>query len=616
MWPVWGHHSRNPRDQQSRMYSPFWPNPGIPIIANRLPATVVVNHYHLYGGQQQLQQASLSPANLKYTNSELADNSFDCNGIVHQDAPKVSLVEDSPVVVKWGTVENSSLCVNTSKRPKSTLTKIVKKAKLLVQGTKYSDKGFTTSLSSAKEAMIPGKRIIARRRTWSSETRGFGDWMVYRREDDNDDSLQFVMRRGGVIEFFPALVDNIVDVHNEMLDVEEFRQYSVRDCANEPRVHVLFSSTTAGEGGYQYGKVKMANHPLQSLPVISDVAAKLASEFKLENSEWNIGCNLILYRNGKDSISWHADDTQGEDVVLSLTVESPPDPRTICFQPANTMELQMGDEQIELYPIAGDAYSMDGIVQAGYVHAMLKVTEATQIEAGKRMSIIFRNGIPKKCDADSGRKVDSLAAPCPTAQYTFGAMGLIEGECYSKDFLFNGKAHQNAFGNVDGNKNVGCPSVFVCNLSHERDEDHFQFLTYVAGDDSRPLALLRSLKDRKPIRVFRSSAGSRQKGLYFPENPLQVVYRYDGLYYIIAARDRHGEIGESKDARVFYMVRAKPPDEMELLYEKYPSAGMSLWDGEQRIRVFSTKPSERLHEKVQPWDIQLFHDWNPLRCTV
>jgi hypothetical protein len=96
---------------------------------------------------------------------------------------------------------------------------------------------------------------------------------------------------------------------------------------------------------------------------------------------------------------------------------------------------------------------------------------------------------------------------------------------------------------------------------------------------------------------------------------LPQVICVDGVEFI-AARDYVGEIGQSKDARVFYMVRAEPPDEMELLYETYPSAGISLWDGEQRIHVFSTKPSESLHEKVQPWDIQLFHDWNPLRSTV
>ncbi len=79
-----------------------------------------------------------------------------------------------------------------------------------------------------------------------------------------------------------------------------------------------------------------------------------------------------MYHDGKDSIHWHADDTQGKDVVLSLTVDGPvADARTICFHPATTM-LKTGDEQLELYPIPGDGYSMDGNVQASNIHAMLK----------------------------------------------------------------------------------------------------------------------------------------------------------------------------------------------------------------------------------------------------
>jgi hypothetical protein len=33
--------------------------------------------------------------------------------------------------------------------------------------------------------------------------------------------------------------------------------------------------------------------------------------------------------------------------------------RTVCFQPSIKQALCNGDEQIELFPIAGDAYQMD-----------------------------------------------------------------------------------------------------------------------------------------------------------------------------------------------------------------------------------------------------------------
>lgn len=147
----------------------------------------------------------------------------------------------------------------------------------------------------------------------------------------------------------------------------------------------MFSSNDPDEGGYKYGRVTLESHPLNSLPVISKVADNLAFRFHTENNVWNIGCHLVVYRDGKDSINWHADDTQGEDLVVSLTVESPTDARTICFQPANSVPLQEGDAQIELFPLAGDAYSMDGVVQHGYVHAMLKMRHGSD---GRRMTII------------------------------------------------------------------------------------------------------------------------------------------------------------------------------------------------------------------------------------
>jgi hypothetical protein len=113
--------------------------------------------------------------------------------------------------------------------------------------------------------------------------------------------------------------------------------------------------------------------------VICGVAEDLAFTFGLLNNHCNVGCHLILYRDGKDSNHWHdADDTQGEDVVISLTMDGPlADARTICFQPATRM-IKTGNEQLELYPIPGDRYSMDGNVQASYVHAMLKYIAITR----------------------------------------------------------------------------------------------------------------------------------------------------------------------------------------------------------------------------------------------
>jgi hypothetical protein len=329
----------------------------------------------------------------------------------------------------------------------------------------YSNTDFTSLLSMTGATAMAGKRVVPRSRMWSATSNSFGAWTTHRTKTNstspNNDSINFVLRRGGVIKFFPNLVGEVEKVKKEMLSQTTYKQYKVRECGNEPRLHAWYCSASKA-GGYGYGRVKMASHPLESLPVICGVEEDLASKFGLLNNHWSVGCHLILYRYSQDSIHWHADDTQGEDVVLSLTVDGPlADARTICFQLATTM-LKTGDEQLELYPIPGDGYSMDGNVQASYIHAMLK-TKPSHVATTGRMAIAFRNGIHKMYN-DNGSSVTSLTAPVRTNHYVFGNMcdKLEEGKCYSRDFLFNSQAHRNGYGNIAGNKEIGCASLIVC----------------------------------------------------------------------------------------------------------------------------------------------------------
>ena len=260
---------------------------------------------------------------------------------------------------------------------------------------------------------------------------------------------------------------------------------------------------------------------------------------------------------------------------------------------------------------------MDAGVQAGYVHAMLKTKKAL-IQDGKRMAIIFRNGIvkPHLQSQDNGKLVENLDPPPPSPEYIFGGMRKIlkEGICYSRGHLGNVGGHQNAGGNIDGNQDVGCPSIAVCTMDRDWDADHFQFLTYETGDHSRHLALLTSFCESKPIGVFRCSKGNRELGKYFPVSP-KSVYRYDGLYYIVAAKSRNGkDMKRSKssgDARVFYLVRAEPVQTMDALSQKYPSARPYLPCKANHVSEFSARKSENLHPMVEPWNIDTFNEWNP-----
>jgi len=149
----------------------------------------------------------------------------------------------------------------------------------------------------------------------------------------------------------------------------------------------------------------------------------------------------------------------------------------------------------------------------------------------------------------------------------------------------------------------------------------YHFLTYVASDKSHPLTLLKSFSSQKPIRVFRSSSGNREKGKYFPipsEN--KVVYRYDGIYYVVATiNKKNGEFvgigGEVVDARVFFLVRMEPSVIMQRLRMEHPSLNLCLpLLDEHDSSGYSGRDSTEIVDAA--WDAKAFHEWNPLGTRI
>ena len=112
----------------------------------------------------------------------------------------------------------------------------------------------------------------------------------------------------------------------------------------------------------------MKPFPLSSIPEVEKLTNDISSYMEIE---WNIGVHVIMYRNGSDKMGWHADDTQGENLVLTVVLESPTvimksDVKT-CSRPVliktkwNKHDKSVGDEFIRLFPYQGDAYMMDGM---------------------------------------------------------------------------------------------------------------------------------------------------------------------------------------------------------------------------------------------------------------
>ncbi len=194
-------------------------------------------------------------------------------------------------------------------------------------------------------------------------------------------ALILKLKRGGTLEYFHSIMDESKreKVSKFMDECNIFRQYKIKGF-NEPRVHVLLSSSAEQQQrtnttpcstqedspgpGYAYHGVKMKSKPLSQNNNINELASDLAKKCNISNNEWNIGVDLIIYRNGHDSIGWHADDTQGEDVILTVVVETDPR-RTVMIRPKKKKneKYQNGDEIVELIVEQGCAYKMDSKLQ-------------------------------------------------------------------------------------------------------------------------------------------------------------------------------------------------------------------------------------------------------------
>jgi alkylated DNA repair dioxygenase AlkB len=97
---------------------------------------------------------------------------------------------------------------------------------------------------------------------------------------------------------------------------------------------------------------------------MEDIVPNQGKDIHDDECFWNIGVNPVLYRDGRDHMGFHADNDQGEELILSVLVSSPENAtrrvRVREIRPKGK-SAQKGDEELELFLDAGDAYSMDGM---------------------------------------------------------------------------------------------------------------------------------------------------------------------------------------------------------------------------------------------------------------
>jgi len=214
--------------------------------------------------------------------------------------------------------------------------------------------------------------------------------------------------------------------------------------------------------------------------------------------------------------------------------------RRVCIQSND------GQEQLELFLSAGDAYSMDGEMQEYYKHGVPSDKKSEVGESNndddsskiQRIAIVFRRGRQETLTKDSGEAFASLQ-PRVFVPYMFGncITGLQEGVTYSRVELTKMNAHRSQERGVSGNRDVGCDAIIVSGKGNGLASDNFFRIVYTAERRNGALALLKSCIEGQPVRVFRSSLlDSAFKAMLHGGSSAR--YRYDGLYKVESTQYR------------------------------------------------------------------------------
>jgi len=177
-------------------------------------------------------------------------------------------------------------------------------------------------------------RFIGRIRFYDEETEKYGySKKIFKWQNMCENSIAAERE----ILFYPSFVSE----KGRKSLAESMKQCNIRQYYfgpsgySEPRVHVFLHSyvcekSTCGQiqgnidhsnPGYHYHGVKLKAEPLSSATQIESFAQDLAEKYSLPDKKWNIGVDVVVYRDGKDRMGWHADDTQGEQIVLCVVVE-------------------------------------------------------------------------------------------------------------------------------------------------------------------------------------------------------------------------------------------------------------------------------------------------------
>lgn len=211
---------------------------------------------------------------------------------------------------------------------------------------------------------INDDKSIGRIRFYNEVKQKFSRWLNMNSLMFTNGTLQQTLNRGGCLTVYNNLEyiteEKRIKLYNEAKNCPYYRQYGAgpKCMYKEPRLHVLLASKDGLD--YRYHQTKMKSISLSKMPEIEKLHDDLAKWYNLKDGHWNLGLDLIHYRNGNDSIGFHADDTQGETIILCLIIDSNNERRRIKIRPKRKYPLRDNDEEIDILLGHGKAYQMDG----------------------------------------------------------------------------------------------------------------------------------------------------------------------------------------------------------------------------------------------------------------
>lgn len=165
-------------------------------------------------------------------------------------------------------------------------------------------------------------------------------------------------------------------IYQELLEKTPWQQDTIKLFGKihlQPRLTALYGN----EGKpYSYSNIKMEPHPWN--PLLREINLKLASE--TNNTFTSVLLNL--YRDGKDSNGWHADNEKelGENPTIA----------SLSFGAERAFHLQHNTEKTLKHKIIlehGSLLVMKGTTQHYWKHQIPKTAK----EIGNRINLTFRN---------------------------------------------------------------------------------------------------------------------------------------------------------------------------------------------------------------------------------